>query len=272
MLALKKNGWKIFLAVFVSVLVDVILHRLFAPRIKYSYPPSIFIEKGFFLPVVSAALLVWFGTLAMIFTFIQTNLPGTKMIKGLRFGIAFAVLCFLAIFEMCLVFGSSLMDELCTSTTDGLSILLLGLLLGSLIGTDSIVPSRQMKLNQKSFIVIPLIFLMGRYFGYMIMDIMSAYSEKPIGTFLWTLSIGYWIAVMYWLLEERRERSPWVQAVRFGVMIFGSYWLIYNSFVLLFLKLSIGNVFLRVIIDVVSITVGVWVTNKLSPKVIVEAN
>jgi hypothetical protein len=58
-----------------------------------------------------------------------------------------------------------------------------------------------------------------------------------------------------------------VQAVRFGVLIFGVYWLIYNFFVLLFLKLSILNVFLRVIIDVVFITVGIWVANKLSPKV-----
>ncbi len=267
MSALKKNGWKILLAVFVSVLVDIILHRLLAPRIKYAYPPSIFIERGIFLPVVSAALLVWFGTLAVIFTLIQTNLSGAKIMKGLRFGIAFAVLCFLAIFEMCLVFDSSLLDELCTSTTDGLSILFLGLLLGSLVGTDSKVPSRRMKLNQKSFIVIPLLFLIGRYFGYMIMNIMSAYSEKPIGTLLWTLGIGYWIAVMYWLLEETRKRSPMVQAVRFGVMIFGSYWLIYNSFVLLFLKLSIWNVFLRVIIDVLFITVGIWVASKLSSKV-----
>jgi 4-amino-4-deoxy-L-arabinose transferase-like glycosyltransferase len=272
MFALKKNGWKILLAVFVSVLVDIILHRLFAPRIKYDYSPSIFIEKGFFLPVVSVALLVWFGTLAIMFTLIQTNLSGTKMMKGLRFGIAFAVLCFLAIFEMCLVFGSSLMDELCTSTTDGLSILLLGLLLGSLVGTGSTVPSRRMKLNQKSFIFIPLLFLIGRYFGYMIVNIMSAYSEKPVGTFLWTLVIGYWIAVMYWLLKETRKRSPMAQAVRFGVIIFGIYWLVYNSFVLLFLKLSILNIFLRVIIDVVSITVGIGVTNKLSPKVTVGAN
>jgi hypothetical protein len=272
MSVLKKNRWKIFLAVFVSVLVDIILHRLFAPRIKYSYSPSIFIERGVFLPVVSAALLVWFGTLAVIFTLIQMNLSGTKMMKGLRFGMAFAGLCFLAIFEMCLVFDSSLVDELRTSTIDGLSILFLGLLLGSLVGPDSTVPSRRRKFNQKSFIVIPLLFLIGRYFGYMIVNVMSAHSEKPIGTLLWTLGIGYWIAVMYWLLKETRERSALDQAVRFGVMIFGSYWLIYNSFVLLFLNLSIWSVFLRVIIDVLSITVGIWVTNKLSPKVMAEAN
>jgi len=51
----------------------------------------------------------------------------------------------------------------------------------------------------------------------MIMNIMSAYSEKPIGTFLWTLGIGYWIAVMDWLLKETRERSALVQ--RFGLAL-----------------------------------------------------
>jgi len=269
MLVLKKHWWKILLAVFVSVLVDVILHRLLAPRIEYNYSPSVLIEKGFFLPAVSIALIIWFGTLAIIFALIQGNLSGTKAMKGLRFGIAFAVLCFLAIFEMCLVFDSSLVDGLCTSTTDGISILLLGLLLGSLLGTDSASPRSRMKSSQKSFLVIALIFLVGRYFGYMIINIMSAYSEKPIETFLWTLGIGYWIAIMYWLLKETLEGSAMVQAVRFGVLIFGVYWLIYNSFVLLFLKLSILNVFLRVIIDVVSVTVGIWKASKLSPRVTV---
>ena len=103
MLVLKKHWWKILLAVFVSVLVDVILHRLLAPRIEYNYSPSVLIEKGFFLPAVSIALIIWFGTLSIIFVLIQGNLSGTKMMKGLRFGIAFGVLCFLAIFEMCLV-------------------------------------------------------------------------------------------------------------------------------------------------------------------------
>lgn len=272
MVALKAHWWKILLTVLVPVIVDVILHRLFAPRIEYNFSPSVFIEKGLFLPVVIMALIIWFGSLAIIFNLIQMNLSGSKTMKGLRFGIAFGVLCFLAIFEMCLVFDSSPGDELRTSATDGVSILLLGLLLGHLTGTHSTYPSSRMKLSHKSFIVIPLIFLVGRYFGYMIINIMSAYSEKPIGTLLWTLGVGYWITAMYWLLKETSERSAMVQAVRFGVVIFGSYWLIYNSFVLLFLKLSILNVFLRVIIDVISITVGIWVVNKLFRKVIAVAD
>jgi hypothetical protein len=158
MSVLRKHWWKILLAVLVSGFIDVILHRLFAPSIEYNYSPSVFIKKGLFLPAVSVALVLWFGTLAIIFALIQENLLGKKMMKGLRFGIAFGVVCFLAIFEMCLVFNSSLVDQLCISAIDGISILLLGLLLGSLVGTDRAYPRNGMKLNQKSFIVISLFF------------------------------------------------------------------------------------------------------------------
>jgi len=264
MFALKTNWWKIFLAVLVAVLVDVILHRLFAPRIEYNYSPSVFIEKDLFLPAAGIGLMIWFGTLAIIFTLIQINLSGTRIMKGWRYGIAFGVLCFLAIFEMSLIFDSPVANELRTSAADGISILLLGFLLGRLTGTDGHYVSRRTDLRWISIIVIPLLFTMGRYFGYGIVHIMSAYSEKPIATLLWTLSIGWWIAIMYWLLEETSQKSFLVQAFRFGVQIFGSYWLIYNLFVLLFVRVSVLDVFLRVIIDVLSVTVGIWVVNELS--------
>lgn len=264
MIPLKAHWWKILLAVLVSVLVDVILHMFFAPRIEYNYSPSIFIEIGLFLPAAGIGLIIWFGTLAIVFTFIQDNLPGTRVMKGFRYGVGFAGLCFLAIFEMCLIFDSPVADELRTSTTDGVSLLFLGLLLGRFVGTDSKHFGRQEKLKPVLFIVIPLTFLVGRYSGYSIVHIMSAYNEKPIPTFAWTIAIGLWISITYWLLKETSDKPPMMQAVRFGILIFGTYWLIYNLFVLLFVDVSVLDVFARVIIDVFSVTVGIWVVNKLS--------
>jgi hypothetical protein len=128
MVALKRHWLKLLLAVFVSVLVDVILHRSFAPRIEYNYSPSVFIEKGLFLPAAGIGLIIWFGTPAISFAPIQMNLSGTRIMKGWRYGIAFGILCLLAIFEMSLIFDSPVADELRTSVADGISILLLGLL------------------------------------------------------------------------------------------------------------------------------------------------
>jgi hypothetical protein len=167
---------------------------------------------------------------------------------------------------MCLIFDSPLASELRTSTADGVSLLFLGLLLGRFVGTDSKHFFRQDKLKRVLFIVIPFAFLVGRYFGYAIVHILSAYNEKPITTFAWTLSIGLWISITYWLLKEASDKTPVVQAVRFGILIFGTYWLIYNLFVLLFVDVSLLDVFVRVIIDVLSVTVGVWAADELSRK------
>jgi hypothetical protein len=266
MAAMKTQWRKILYLVLASVFADVILHRLFAPRIEYDFRPSFFVEKGLFLPAATVALIIWFGTLAIVFAFIQDNLPGNRVMKGLRYGAGFAGLCFLAIFEMCLIFDSPVADELRTSTTDAVSLLFLGLLLGRFVGTDSKHFGRQEKVEPVLFIVIPLTFLVGRYFGYSIVHIMSAYKEKPIPTFAWTLAIGLWIGITYWFLKEKSDKPPVVQAVRFGILIFGTYWLIYNLFVLLFVNVSVVDVFVRVIIDVLSVTVGIWVVNELSPK------
>ena len=261
---MKAHWWKILLSVVACALLDVILHRLFAPRIEYNFPPSVFVEKGLFLPAASVALILWFGTLTIVFALIQDHLPGDRAMKGWRYGIAFGVLCFLAIFEMSLIFDSSPVDELRTSATDAISILLLGVLLGRLAGTDSQDARKRTKIGWKSIIAIPLAFLIGRYFAYGIVHIMSAYAQKPIATFFWTLGLGWSIAIAYFLLKEIDRKPSAVHAFRFGVLIFGSYWLIYNLFVLVFVKVSVLDIFARVIIDVLSVTVGTWVADRLS--------
>lgn len=252
------------LSVVACTLVDVMLHRLFAPRIEYNFPPSVFVEKGLFLPAAGAALILWFGTLAIVFALIQHRLPGDRAMKGWRYGIAFGVLCFLAIFEMSLIFDSSAVDELRTSAADAISILMLGVLLGRFAGTDSPYAGKQTTIDWRAIIPIPLSFIIGRYFGYGIVHMMSAYTLKPIATFLWTLGIGCSIAISYFLLDESDRQSSAVHAFRFGFLIFGSYWLIYNLFVLVFLRISVLDIFARVIIDVLSVAVGAWVADRLS--------
>jgi hypothetical protein len=261
---LKTRWWKIVLSVVACVLVDVILHRLFAPRIEYNFHPSVFVEKGLFLPAASGALILWFGTLTIVFALIQHRLPGDRAMKGWRYGIAFGVLCFFAIFEMSLIFDSSAVDELRTSVADAISILMLGVLLGRFVGTDSRYAGKQSQIGWRAIIPIPLAFIIGRYFGYGIVNIMSAYTQKPIATFLWTLGIGCSIAIAYFLLKERDRKPSAVHAFRFGFLIFGSYWLIYNLFVLVFLSVSVLDILARVIIDVLSVTVGTWVADRLS--------
>lgn len=91
--------------------------------------------------------------------------------------------------------------------------------------------------------------------------------EKPGTTFLWTLSIGVWLSVMYQLLrEERNDISAILRAIRFGGLVFGSYWLIYNLFVLVFVQVSVLDLFVRFFIDVVFVTASVWLVEVIEQR------
>ena len=267
MTILKSNCWKVVICILIAVLVDVILHVLFVPRINYNYQPSILAEKGLILPAATAMLFVLFAIVAVVFVLIQKNMPGTKTTKGWRYGIAFGSLSLLAIIEMNLVFDSSLVDELRGGAADGVSLVLLALILSWMTSTNNLIIRQQTNLNWKPFVLIPLFFLIGRYFGYAIVHIMSAYMEKPGTTFLWTLSIGVWLSVMYQLLrEERNDISAILRAIRFGGLVFGSYWLIYNLFVLVFVQVSVLDLFVRFIIDVVFVTASVWLVEVIEQR------
>ena len=167
---------------------------------------------------------------------------------------------------MNLVFDSSLVDELRGGAADGVSLVLLALILSWMTSTNNLIIRQQTNLNWKPFVLIPLFFLIGRYFGYAIVHILSAYAQKPWATFLWTLSIGLWLSVMYQLLRETRNDIPAImRAIRFGVLVFGSFWLIYILFMLVYVQVSVLDLFVRFIIDAVFVTVGIWLV-EVTPK------
>jgi len=266
MAILKSNWRKVIVCIFVAVLVDVILHVLFVPRNSYNYQPSIFAEKGLILPAATIMLVILFTIIAIVFVLIQERLSGTKMMKGWRYGIAFGILTFMAIIEVNLIFDCLLINELRGSISDGVSILLMSLMLSRMTGTDNQIVRRNAKLSWKPFVLITLFFLVGRYFGYAIVHILSAYAQKPWATFLWTLSIGLWLSVMYQLLRETRNDIPAImRAIRFGVLVFGSFWLIYILFMLVYVQVSVLDLFVRFIIDAVFVTVGIWLV-EVTPK------
>lgn len=82
---------------------------------------------------------------------------------------------------------------------------------------------------------------------------------------------GVWVSAVYWLLrEERNEKSAAKQAIRFGVLVFGGYWLVYNLFVLIFVRVPILDVFVRVLIDITSVTVSIWVAKALGRRAVTQ--
>jgi len=191
----KFNYWKVIICIIIGVFADVILHILFVPRMNYNFHPSVLAEKGLILPAATAMLIVLFTTVAIVFVMMHKYLPGTKAVKGWRFGIAFGILTFLAIIEMNIVFDSPILNELRGGAADGASLVFLGLMISLMTGTNNFHIKQQNRLSWKPFVLVPLFFLGGRYFSYALVHILSAYTQKPWETFFWTLGIGMSIGI-----------------------------------------------------------------------------
>ena len=271
---LKINFWKITGIVLFCSLFATIIHALGPPLYDYNAPKSFIIENGLFPPAVIILFFITFWALALVFIFIQDKLPGKGLLKGLRYGISFGVLWLIGMLEMSIAFGSPLKYEFLSGLCDCLSLILLGLLLGRFIATDS-----NRDVNEKSKIglipifIIASLFIVERYFRYFTLTYYNpGYFENPLITFTFTLSLGLWIGAMYWLLrQELAKYSPAKRALWFGGIVFGINWLFYSLFLLLFLKLPLIEILLVPAFDILSVIIGIFIFEKvheaLRPKV-----
>ncbi|MDF2934453.1 MAG: hypothetical protein K0R36_3784 [Chryseobacterium sp.] len=263
----KKNWWKVILIIICSVFFDMILHALISPLNSSNISllkPSIFVKNGMVVPAIIGWELLAFGVLALIFTMIQDNLPGNRRIKGFLYGLSFGGLYLIGMFESVLLFNSSLFNEFLMGLGDFVPILLMGILLGIFIGSDG--TQYRKRQNVWSVLVIAILYIIGRYFAYSILQIESTYVIKPLGTFIWTLCQGLWVGIIFLILQTGiKGKSVISQGLFFGIVIFGSNWLTNHLFIAVISELS-PDLFIRAGTDILFITVGAIVCNKLFPE------
>lgn len=268
MKSLRRNWWKVVIIVSVCVLLDLSLHLLMSSIIPSNtsvFKPSIFVKKGLLVPSLFAYSFIDFGLLSMLFIFIQDNLPNKKWIKGLLYGLSFGALYFTGMFEGILILNDTILNSFLMGISDLFPILFMGILLG--IFTGNYTSKNQEAQNVFTIIIVTLFFIIGRYFSYSILNINSAYIIKPLGTFVWTLCQGLCIGILYFILQSGiRGKSIILQALFFGVVIFGLNWLVYHLFLSIIAEVSFIDIFKRVGTDVLFTTLGVLVCKKFYAK------
>ena len=268
MKTLKKDWWKVILIILVSSFFDMLLHALISPLNSSNISllkPSIFVKNGMLVPAIIGWELLAFGILASVFILIEGNLPGKKWFKGFLYGLSFGGLYLLGMFESVLLFNSSVLNEFLMGLGDFIPILLMGVLLGIFTGTDE---TQNKKLqNVFSVFVIAIFYIIGRYFAYSILHIQSAYISNPLGTFIWTLCQGLWVGTIYFILHPSIKRKSNIsQGLYFGIVIFGSNWLMNHLFIAAIAELS-PDLFIRVGTDILFIIIGVYAYKKLFNKI-----
>ncbi|HSQ92815.1 MAG TPA: hypothetical protein VLL74_00805 [Methanoregula sp.] len=257
---------RIFAVSVVSAVLDMILHAFLAPTYTYDYPPSFFVQSGLFKPAAGIALLVIFALLSIVFVVIQENLPGSRISKGMRFGVSFGGLWLIGVPGMTIFFNSPLLHEVTGGACDAASLVILGVLLGIWTATDSPEQKDRSPLRTLSAIlVIAFFFIIGQYAAFMFMSRTPYFSIAGTSTFIWTAVLGIWTGVVYWLLRQGagNDCSILKRSLFFGGVIVGINWILFNLFVLLFVAMPVPDPFILAGLNIVSIIAGMVVFETL---------
>lgn len=267
----KMQGVKFFLIILASTVFTVLLHQAHHdPLMTLSTKArSIIITSGYFPPVAFASLAMAFCIMGLMFLAIQKTLHGTKQLKGALFGIALGGMYLVGMIETYVVYPVPLFGEFYTGMVDGSGILLMSLLLGRYMADDMPYGERPAYPAFPAILIVPVIYVLMRYFSYTVLRIESSYSTRPSATFLWTAGMGCWIGVMY--ISTGRNiwrRSPFRQAAAFGGLVFGINWLIFNLFALIFIRLPVSDLLCRSVLDSLAVIIGVYMSSFFRKKAV----
>ena len=195
----------------------------------------------------------------------QENLPGSKLVKGIRFGVSFGGLWLIGVIGMSIFLGSPLRHELLAGACDCAALIVLGVLLGVFTATDSSRGSASPRRIILAIIIISFFFVIGQYLAFVLMNGTPYFSISGLATFVWTAILGLWAGVTYWLLRQGtiEEKCPVKRSFFFGGVIIGIDWVLFNLFVLLFVDMPILDPIILAVLNIVSIIVGMFVFEML---------
>ncbi len=280
MLNLKNNWWKILLIALIATFINAVGHIIDGTELWTNIDPlSIFSKTIGMDTVVIIFFIVFFSSMSVTFLIIEKWLNGSKIIKGLKFGISWGVIFFLGGIETNPVFGkSSIIADIRLCLVDLISVIVFGILSGKFLASDSQSSKSQIKDNVSTLLnnslilsAVTLFYIIGRYFSYSILKIESGFIERSVSTFIWTLAAGISFGTLYILTGRNiSEKNLIKKSVFFGLTNVGTNWLIFNLFwpfvyqssVLRFVQFIVG----RAVVDTIFVILGVYFSERLINK------
>jgi hypothetical protein len=265
----KNKAIKFSLIIFLCTVFSVLLHQIQSDPLMNlsSKTQSIIVTSGIFPPIAFVCLAITFSIIGIIFIGIQKHLWGTKLQKGIFFGLSICGVWIIGMAEAHVLFSLSLFTEIYTGFADSCGILLMCLLLGKYFAEDSLIKKSKPTISYLAITIIAITYIIVRYLSYSIFNIESAYITNSFETFLWTATMGTWIGVMYTFLNINIYKEiPIKNAFLFGGFIFGLQWIIFNLFALLFIIVPVSDLLIRSCLDITAIILGVYFFKLLRNK------
>ncbi len=271
MIALGKNWWKILILSLLATFIDILGHIIDGTALP-QLPLSIISETIGMRATVIIYFIIWFSILSLICLYTEKWLSGSKLVKGLKYGISFGAMMYVAACETSTIYGTPVIDDIRIAAVDSMAFFVFGVLAGKMFGTDS--PDKQQawtKMNLFPVLTTTLFYMIGRYFAYSILEIESGYTERPILTLIWTLFMGLSLGIMYLLIGKHINDNPIKRAITYGLLIVGPISLFGNlffpfeyqsSFAVMIPDYIVG----RSIVDMVFVTLGVFLGESIIQK------
>ena len=262
----KGQKMKIVTIVLVCVLLDIVLHIVTTTYSTMPKNANFSIVASILGTEIAATLwaILAFSCVAFVYLNIRNDIPGEGVKKGLRYGIAIALLWLFAMVEGVPLFGNSIKSEFIVGLSDAIPVFVLSILLSKLqvkkTESDRPVPLVHKKVI-RTISIHTWIFMAGRYIAYFSGLIQSEIQARPLETFIWTLLMGICIGTSFVLLgNNKNERSLKHRAIKFGFLIFGLNWSVFLVFMPLLFSGYFADVFLRIIIDTTLVTISSYLT------------
>lgn len=224
-------------------------------------------------PTVILYFIIWFSILSLICLYTERWVSGSKLVKGVKYGISFGVMMYFAACETNTIYGTPVIDDIRVAAVDAIANIIFGVLAAKMFATDS--PDKEPALTKSGILpvfTIALFYVIGRYLAYAVLGIESGYAERPVATFIWTLCMGSSLGIMYVLIgNNANDHNPVRKVTIFGLAIVGSISLFGNlfypfeyesSFAVMVPDYIVG----RSIVDMLSTAIGVFLGESVVQK------
>lgn len=257
---------KLVLIGFITTLLRAMLQTLIPVGQQTVLSPSIFINNGS-MPII----FMLYGTfaytiIAAIFLTLHKNLSGTRIIKGLKFGILYSLLWSIYLIEP-LAHGSAI-DKISYPIVDSAVLIVMGLLLGRFIAISS--PNKKYKFTKHSLMsigFITVLFFIGRIIQYTIFNIYSTFNESPVSSIMWVIITGIVIGLVFDYINPLIEsKSITHKSFIFGIVIFGVDLFAFNFFIPIVFNFDILDLLTRTSVDIMFVFIGSYFVNKIRSR------
>ncbi|MCP4356218.1 MAG: hypothetical protein GY793_11465 [Proteobacteria bacterium] len=264
-----KNNMKSFITVFTGSFIWILASRIIGATTPYrvSSLGKNFIGSNFSTLGSIGYVLIVLSCLSILFVLIQKNLYGKSIVKGLKFGLCFAVLWGIGFFELHHFLGKTFTDGLKPAIRDAIPMITTGLLCGYFFGTDNLKKNTNLNFTKTvaTILLFTVLFSTGRVIYYTFL-IPNSKINTPEGIFF-TIVLGACVGFLYYFLNiGMPDYSKFIRTLYFTFLVFGLNWSFYILYYLLKYNISPKIELFYLLVDLTAVITGTAVCEKYLNK------